>query len=227
MSSRAKMLSDETLHDLLERLGSISPKRIRADPPPGTATEKDVIAVHDRTDRLFELVDGVLVEKVMGHLESTLACDLIKWLGIYLDQHDVGFLAGPDGAAQLMPGLVRYPDVSLILWEQLPKRERPTEAIAQLAPALAVEILSPGNTKKEMSRKIREYFISGVRAVWSVDPKKRTVQVYAAPDESEVLMETQTLDGGALLPGFNLPLRKLFAGVPRSAEIRAKRKRQK
>jgi Uma2 family endonuclease len=226
MPTRAKPLSDDTLHDLLKRLGGISPRRIRADPPPGTATEKDVIAAHDRTDRLYELVDGVLVEKVMGYLESTLACDLIKFLSYFLDVHDLGFLAGPDGAARLMPGLVRYPDVSLILWAQLPRRERPTAPIAQLAPALAVEILSPGNTKKEIARKIREYFLSGVRLVWVIDPKARTVRVYAAPDESEVLTEGQTLGGGDVLPGFALPLRNLFAGVPAERGTPAKRKRR-
>ena len=228
MSTRTKRPSNETLHDLLKRLGGISPKRIRADPPPGTATEKDVVAVHDRTDRLYELVDGVLVEKIMGHLESTLACDLIKWLGYHLDQNDVGFLAGPDGAAQLMPGLVRYPDVSLILWVQLTKRERPTELHrSAYAPALAVEILSPGNTKKEMARKIREYFLCGVRIVWGIDPKKRTVTVYTGPDEFVVLEETEILNGGDVLPGFTLPLRKLFAGIPRSPGSDSKPNRDK
>jgi Uma2 family endonuclease len=226
MPSRVKPHSDETLHDLLKRLGGISPKRIRVDPPPGTATEKDVIAIQNRTDRLYELVEGVLVEKVVGHLESTLTCDLIKLLGYYLDQNDVGFLAGPDGATRLTLGLVRAPDVSLILWEQLPTRERPTQPIASIDPALAVEILSPGNTKKEIARKIREYFLSGVRLVWVIDPKQRTLQVYTAPDKSVVLTEAQTLTGGEVLPGFMLPLRKLFAAVPRSLSA-AKTKKNK
>ncbi len=61
---------DETAADLLHRLGGIPASRVRLVPTPGTATEKDVIAVHDRTNRLCELVDGVLVEKVMGFDES-------------------------------------------------------------------------------------------------------------------------------------------------------------
>jgi Uma2 family endonuclease len=50
-----------------------------------------------------------------------------------------------------------------------------------------------------------------VQIVWVVDPKKRTVQVYTAPDKSVTLTEGQTLDGGNVLPGFKLALRTIFA----------------
>ena len=85
-----------------------------------------------------------------------------------MDRNDLGFLTGSDGAVRLMPGLIRIPDISFIAWDQLPKRERPTDAIAGLAPALAVEVLSKGNTRKEMDRKVGEYFRCGVRLVWLV-----------------------------------------------------------
>ena len=61
---------DLTIADLLHRLGGIPARRVRLVPTPGTATEQDVIKIHDRTNRLCELVDGVLVEKVMGFDES-------------------------------------------------------------------------------------------------------------------------------------------------------------
>jgi Uma2 family endonuclease len=212
------VLRDEpvlTLADLLEQLGDISPKRIRANPPPGTATEKDLLRIHAREDRLYELVDGVLVEKVMGFLESFLACELIKLLGYFLDRHPLGFLAGPDGTVRLMPRLVRIPDISFISWDQVPNHEVPTEPIPDLAPALAIEVLSEGNTPKEMARKLKEYFLAGSHLVWFIDLQKRTVSVYTAPDRCTVLTEEQTLDGGKVLPGFVLPLKTVFAGVPR------------
>jgi hypothetical protein len=62
-----------TLADLLERLGRVPLDRIRSDPPPGTATERDVLEIAAREKRLCELVDGVLVEKPAGYLESLLA----------------------------------------------------------------------------------------------------------------------------------------------------------
>jgi Uma2 family endonuclease len=207
----------ETIADLLRKLGRISPRRIRAVPPPGRATEKDLIALHNRTDRLYELVDGVLVEKIMSFPESALAVDLIRLLGNYLDKNDVGLMAGADGGMRLLPGLVRLPDVSFVRWERLPAREIPLDPIAGLAPDLAVEVLSKGNTKGEMARKLREYFLAGVRLVWFVDPRRRAVQVFTAPDESVTLAEGQTLDGGEVLPGLSLSVRELFAHVPRTA----------
>ncbi|HVS36801.1 MAG TPA: Uma2 family endonuclease [Gemmataceae bacterium] len=155
MSAAPKPIHFDNLAEIMHHLG-VSGRRIRANPPPGKATEKDVIRIHDRTDRLYELVDGVLVEKIMSFPESAFTCHLIKMLGIFLDDHPLGFLTAPDGAVRLMPGLVRLPDVSFISWDQLPKRERPTDPIADLAPALAVEVLSKGNTKREMGRKVRE-----------------------------------------------------------------------
>ena len=61
-----------TVADLLEGAGDIPLDRIRMQPPPGTATEEDVIAIHSREKRLCELVDGTLVEKPMGFDESRL-----------------------------------------------------------------------------------------------------------------------------------------------------------
>ena len=63
-------------------------------------------------------------------------------------------------------------------WNRLPGRESPKEPIPDLAPDLAVEVLSEGNTKAEMTRKVREYFDAGVILVWLIDPRKRTAQVF-------------------------------------------------
>ncbi len=62
-----------TLADLLEQLGNIAPARVRFRPVPGTAIEKDVLAIHDREDRLYELVDGVLAEKATGNTPGEMA----------------------------------------------------------------------------------------------------------------------------------------------------------
>ena len=79
------------------------------------------------------------------------------------------------------------------------------------APVLAVEVLSPSNTRQEMDRKLRDYFAAGVRLVWYVDPVARQVQTFIAVDQSQLLAEADTLTGGTLLPEFAVPLRKLFA----------------
>lgn len=198
------------LDELLDSLGGVAPKRIRMKPAPGTANVKDVALIMDRENRLFELIDGVLVEKVIGYPEAFLATKISHWISSYLDQNDLGIVVGSDGAVELMSDLVRIPDVSFVAWDRLPGRKVPTDPIPELAPDLAVEVLSDGNTAAEMQRKLEDYFRAGVRLVWYVDPQVRTVTVYAAPDKGTTLRADQPLDGGAVLPGFRLPLQTLF-----------------
>jgi Uma2 family endonuclease len=114
-----------------------------------------------------------------------------------------------------MPGLVRIPDVSFIVWGRMPPADAPAKPIPDLSPDLAVEVLSESNTRREMERKLQEYFEAGASLVWYIDLRARTVTVYTAPDQSTVLGESATLDGGDLLPGFALPLRELFARASR------------
>lgn len=199
-----------TLADLLERLGGVSPQRVRYYPLPGTATEADVVAIEAREKRLCELVDGVLVEKPMGYRESILAL----WIGTVLNNFVVprrlGVVTGEAGMMRLFAGLVRIPDVAFASWQRLPGGRVPKEPIPELAPDLAVEVLSESNTNREMARKRREYFDAGVRLVWLVDPNARTVAVFTGPDQFTTLDASQTLDGGDVLPGFTLSLRDLF-----------------
>jgi Uma2 family endonuclease len=110
-----------------------------------------------------------------------------------------------------MPRLVRIPDVAFVSWKRVPDHAYPEEPIPDLAPDLAIEVLSKHNTKAEMQRKLKEYFLTGVELVWFVDPVKRRVQVFTSPEESHIVHEDEVLDGGNVLPGFKLPLRKLFA----------------
>jgi len=203
--------SEWTVADVLNRFGPIALGRIRQDPAPGTATERDVLAIYNREKRLYELVDGVLVEKAVGYTESYLAMLLGHFVQSFLEQHDLGIIAGEAGMLKLSRGLVRIPALSFISWSRLPGRKLPVRPIPHLAPDLAVEVLSKGNTKKEMERKLRDYFEAGVKLVWFIDPAERSVQVFTSPDESTLLREDQVLDGGAVLPCFVLPLGKLFA----------------
>jgi Uma2 family endonuclease len=196
----------KTLADLRKRLGGIPLSRIWYSPAPGTATEKDVIAAEERENRLCEMVDGTLVEKAMGFEESRLAAELLHLIKSYLDRNDLGICVGADGMMRIAPGLVRIPDLAFITWDRLPGRETPRDPIPDLAPDLAVEVLSEGNTKAEMARKVREYFDAKVRLVWLIDPKKRTARVFSTVEKSVLIRADQSLDGGDVLPGFVLPL---------------------
>ena len=111
-----------TLSDLLTRLGDIPPARIRVVPALGTATPQDVVRVQESEGVLCELVDGVLVEKPMGSPESYLTLKLARLLGNYVEEHDLGYLLGPDGMTRLFPRLVRLPDISFTSWQRAPAR---------------------------------------------------------------------------------------------------------
>ena len=64
-----------------------------------------------------------------------------------------------------------------------------------------------------MERKLHDYFTAGVRLVWYIDPRTRSAKSYTAENQFVELAESQSLSGGDVLPGFELPLRELFAKV--------------
>jgi Uma2 family endonuclease len=208
--------ADENFAELLDLLGNVPLKRIRRFPPPGAATEADVLAALEAPrKRLCELIEGVLVEKVMGFRESVLAMFLVELLNAFIRPRNLGVVAGPDGTIRLFAGRVRIPDIAFVSWDRLPGRRVPTTPIPDLAPDLAAEILSPSNTSAEMALKRRDYFAARVRLVWEIDPDSRTVKVFTGPDAVVILTVTDPLDGGDVLPGFTLPLRDLFAELDR------------
>jgi len=201
----------DTAADLLRRLGRVPPWRVRLTPPPGTAKEKDVIQAERRTGRLCELIDGTLVEKVMGGYESAVAAAMIYFLKTHLRGRRLGVVLAPDGLLRILPRQVRIPDVAFLSWRRLGSRRWKRQPIVPAAPDLAVEVLSKGNTKAEMKRKLRDYFAAGVRLVWFIDPRTRTAESYVGPEQFETIDEHGVLSGGEVLPGFKLALRDLFA----------------
>ena len=142
-----------TVAELLEHLGGVPADRVRMVPQPGTATERDVIEVQDHSDFTCELVDGVLVEKTMGYLESALAIAIGASLRAFVRANDLGIVLGEQGTLRILVGQVRVPDVSFIAWSRFPGGRLPDVPIPAVAPDLAVEVLSAGNTEAEMERK--------------------------------------------------------------------------
>jgi len=215
MPRTVKKWKFDNVAELIAALGDISPERICLNPPPGTATKRDLLRKDVMGGKLYELVERTLVEKAMGAPESFLAIELIRFLSRYLDDHDIGFLYAPDVLIQILPGLVSGPDVCFVPWTLRPDKTVPTEPIGTLIPELVVEILSPSNMKKEIRRKLREYFRAGVLVVWVIQPKNSTAEIYTEPESKAILAESGILDGGDILSGFKLPLQKLFARLAR------------
>jgi Uma2 family endonuclease len=208
--NRSSTMTTPSLKDLVEGLGEIPLERIRLLPPPGQATINDV-----EHNKCCELVDGTLVEKAMGLPEAMLATVLSSLIQQFASARKLGLVAGADGAWEVLPDLVRMPDVAYISWERLPERRLPDEPIPHLAPDLAIEVLSKSNTPAEMARKCAEYFQAGVRQVWQVDRFALTVTMFTSAMDSRVLTSDDTIDGGDVLPGFSLKVADLFAALER------------
>lgn len=197
----------------LDALGGVPLSRILFDPWPGTATEADLLYMVDHEKRLCELVDGTLVEKPLGYWEGVIAARIIVLLAAYVDARDLGIVSGADSTLRMKSGRIRLPDVSFVAKARLPRTREP---VPTLAPDLAIEVLSESNTAAEMRQKLAEYFQSGTRLAWLVDPTRRSVAIYVAPEDSpSIVSEAETLDGGAVLPGLTILVADMFRNVPR------------
>jgi Uma2 family endonuclease len=108
--------------------------------------------------------------------------------------NDTGFITERD------PDTVRGLDVGYWSYERLP---RVTDAYIEVAPDLAVEVLSSSNRPGQIREKMREYFNRGVRMVWIIDPVDRTVTIYRSLEEGRVLHESATITGEDVLPDFS------------------------
>jgi Uma2 family endonuclease len=200
-----------TVGDVFQRLGAIPFSRLQMTPPPGSATEQDVVDLQLRDDRLCELVDGLLLEKVMGSYESMLAMELGILLGQFIRTANLGRLLGESSLLRLAPGVIRSPDLSFVTNQQLAALPPDQGRIWELAPTLAVEVISRGNTAEEMQAKLRDYFSHGVREVWYVYPAERAVHVFANETTFRVFTAPEVLRASAVLPGLELDLARLFA----------------
>ncbi len=202
-----------TLEDHLAQLGGIPVERVCLIPPPGFATFADCIAANEAGDRtLFEWVDGTLVEKAVSFESSVVAAAILYVLKKFVSRNPDGLVSGADGFFRLKSS-TRGPDVAYVNQERLPGGVFPSQPYPQLAPNLVVEVLSPGNTKSEMTRKRLEYFHNDVQLVWIVDCVNRSVAVYTSMSDVKVLGASDTIDGGIVLPEFRSSVSEFFSDL--------------
>jgi Uma2 family endonuclease len=166
-------------------------------------------------DDLYEVIDGKRVGlPPMGIYSVLLASYLVRHLGNFADAKALG-RAVAEGLFH-MPAPVnrdRRPDVAFVSYDRWPKtRSVPrTDNAWDVVPNLATEVVSPTDSVYELEQKIVEYFQVGVELVWVVYPSQSKIHVLVGPTQIQVLTATDVLDGGAVLPGFRLPLADLFA----------------
>jgi len=163
-------------------------------------------------DGKYELVDGELEHMPPAapeHGETNVEMTL-PFAG-FVKRHKLGKCYDGQTGFWMKSGNLRSPDLSFVSHDRLKMIAPTTGVFFRGAPDLAVEILSPSDRPKRIAGKLNDYFESGARRVLLVDEKSKSVRVHLSPENFKVLQIDDTLSGEDVLPGFKLPLSKLFA----------------
>jgi Uma2 family endonuclease len=162
----------------------------------------------ENSDKLFEFIGGEIVEVVSNPYASKLGARMGGLLSNYLDEHDLGHLTGADGG-YTVAGERYIPDAAFISYQKHPGELSYHDRYLPFAPDLAIEVLSPGNREDEITIKVANYLAAGT-LVWLLKPEPQQIVVFAPGQPARILNSGDTLDGGALLPGFQVALAHLF-----------------
>ena len=159
----------------------------------------------------LELVRGVLCEKAPS--ENPLAATISRVnasLFNYAENNDYGETRTGEPGFHLEsdPDTVRAPDVAWIAPGRVTAEE--SQGFPALVPDLVVEVKSPSNSYAYMGERAAMWLAYGAREVWNANYTRPAVTRYRPGHPPETLGETDTLDGGALLPGFSVPVWRLF-----------------
>ncbi len=164
----------------------------------------------------YELVDGNLVERHTGSESSAVAVAVAGQLANFVRPKRAGHLFTTDCGYRCFPGApdkVRRPDVSFVRTGRLAD-ERPPEGYVESSPDLVMEVLSPGDLAYEIDGKIEDYLSAGVRLIWVVNPKTRTLRIHRPADSPlgpiGAASETDMITGEDVLPGFECRVAEFF-----------------
>jgi Uma2 family endonuclease len=158
-----------------------------------------------------ELVRGVLtVREPAGYQHGDVAMRLGAAIHAHVEAHRLGRVLAAETGFTLArkPDTVRAPDVAFISNERLP--DPPPRGFAELAPDLAVEVLSPDDRAGDVLEKVADWLKAGTRLVWVVDPIRVNARVYRADGSESLLNETDALQGEDVLPAFTCALRSVL-----------------
>jgi Uma2 family endonuclease len=174
-------------------------------------TAKEYAALPDSVTGPFsELVRGEIVEMAQpGFIHGEIQLSI----GMLLKQHCIAtgscrVVVESGVITERDPDTVRGPDVSLYSARRLPMN-KVVRVYPDIPADLCVEVRSPEDTIKKLLEKAEEYLRSGVKEVWIADPKAKSVRVITV-NQTRVLKNGDTLEGGTLLPGFTCKVADFF-----------------
>lgn len=166
------------------------------------ATEEDLLRT-PRDGQKYELVDGEIRVSPAGYRHGRVCMRLALRLGAFVEERHLGDLFDSSTGFRLPGGNVRLPDVSFVAKGRL---VGDADGFGDLAPDLAIEVLSPNDRSRQVLDKVGEYLQAGVPLVWVIDPKRRTAAVYRSLTDVRRLGPEDSLDGEDVLPGFRCGL---------------------
>lgn len=162
-------------------------------------------------DYHYELVEGRVVRvSPPGSRHAVLTTHIAVLLQTYVTAHRLGLVMTPAGFTLARnPDTVREPDVASVRHDRIPETGVP-DGYWPGPPDLAIEVRSPGDRPSEIREKVDDYLARGVRLVWVVDPKQKTVTTHAPHSPTVTLGVADVLDAGDVVPGFNCPVSRIF-----------------
>lgn len=164
------------------------------------------LALAENADRRVELIDGEIVEMPGNWLPSKLALVIAAALLSFIRSRKLGEVTGAD-AGFIINGHVIAPDVAFVAADKA--GALPAEGFTPFPPDLAIEVVSPSDKQPAIRRKLALYAEAGV-TVWMVYPARQVVELWSADQPVEIVGAGGVIDGGALLPGFTLPVDDIF-----------------
>ncbi|MEM9118031.1 MAG: Uma2 family endonuclease [Cyanobacteria bacterium P01_F01_bin.56] len=142
-----------------------------------------------------------------GRRNADIAIDL----GIWNRQTQLGYTFDSSTCFKLPSGAERSPDAAWIeasRWEALSSAER--EKFPPIAPDFVIELRSASDSLPALQIKMQEYRDNGVRLGWLLNPQDQQVEIYRPGQEFEIQQSPSQIIGDPVLPGFILPLNKIF-----------------
>ena len=171
-----------------------------------TATAKMAFG-HDQDFEDYEIVDGEKEVKMAGAKHGEICANVNTELGIYLKANKVGKIYSSNTTFQIGSN-ERMPDVAFVSVERIPAEGAPASKW-EIAPDIAVEVISPNDVWEKVNVKVDEYFAAGVRQVWLVSQPQQQVMIYDSPTQIRVVTASDDLTS-ELLPGFKCRVADLF-----------------
>jgi Uma2 family endonuclease len=184
-------------------------------PVMSTATElltADDLLKRPRDGYRYELSKGELIkEPPAGNIHGKRTMRLGWRLARHVEGNDLGVVFAAETGFRLAtdPDTVRAPDVAFVIKKRIDEVGE-FEGFWPGAPDLAAEVISPGDSYSEVEEKVEEYLNAGARAVWVVDPRRRTIAVYRSLTDITILIENDWLQGGDIIPGFRCLVGEVF-----------------